>query len=92
MRPLSRRLSPSVTPPSDRGIRAPSVGRPAGPGWGFPHTIGGTARWWPVPALYAVLIAAGFLRSLQFTAYNTIAYADIMPKNMNWANVTVSKH
>ncbi len=36
--------------------------------------------WWPVPALYAVLIAAGFLRSLQFTAYNTLAYAEI-PRN-----------
>ena len=33
--------------------------------------------WWPVPAFYAVLIFAGFLRSLQFTAYNTLAYAEI---------------
>ncbi len=32
---------------------------------------------WPLLAIYAVLLIGGFLRSLQFTAYNTIAYADI---------------
>ena len=41
--------------------------------------------WWPLPALYAVLISAGFLRSLQFTAYNTIAYADIPRARMSAA-------
>ena len=41
--------------------------------------------WWPLPALYAVLIGAGFLRSLQFTAYNTIAYADIPRARMSAA-------
>jgi hypothetical protein len=33
--------------------------------------------WWPLYLIYAVLLAGGFLRSLQFTAYNALAYADI---------------
>ncbi len=40
---------------------------------------------WPLVALYAVLILGGFLRSLQFTAYNTIAYADIPRERMSAA-------
>ncbi len=40
---------------------------------------------WPVAGLYAVLVAGGFLRSLQFTAYNTIAYADIPRSRMSAA-------
>ena len=40
---------------------------------------------WPVAGLYAVLVAGGFLRSLQFTAYNTIAYADIPRPRMSAA-------
>ena len=40
---------------------------------------------WPVAAIYAVLIVGGFLRSLQFTAYNTIAYADIPRDRMSAA-------
>ena len=32
---------------------------------------------WPAAALYAVLLVGGFLRSLQFTAYNTLAYGDV---------------
>ncbi len=35
--------------------------------------------------LYAALIVGGFLRSLQFTAYNTIAYADIPRDRMSAA-------
>jgi hypothetical protein len=35
--------------------------------------------------IYAVLLVGGFLRSLQFTAYNTIAYADISPARMSSA-------
>ena len=35
---------------------------------------------WPVWTIYAVLLVGGFFQSLQFTAYNTIAYADI-PRN-----------
>jgi len=40
---------------------------------------------WPVGAIYAVLLMGGFLRSLQFTAYNTIAYADIPRARMSAA-------
>ncbi len=32
---------------------------------------------WPIAAIYALLFITGFLRSLQFTAYNAIAYADV---------------
>jgi EmrB/QacA subfamily drug resistance transporter len=40
---------------------------------------------WPLSAIYAVLLAGGFFRSLQFTAYNTIAYADIPRQRMSAA-------
>ena len=40
---------------------------------------------WPIAGIYAVLLVGGFLRSLQFTAYNTIAYADIPPARMSAA-------
>ncbi len=33
---------------------------------------------WPLQFIFAVLLIGGFLRSLQFTAYNTIAYADVV--------------
>jgi EmrB/QacA subfamily drug resistance transporter len=32
---------------------------------------------WPIWLLYGVIFAGGFFQSLQFTAYNTVAYADI---------------
>jgi MFS family permease len=32
---------------------------------------------WPLWAMYAVMFAGGFFQSLQFAAYNTVAYADI---------------
>jgi EmrB/QacA subfamily drug resistance transporter len=32
---------------------------------------------WPIWALYVLIFTGGFFRSLQFTAYNTVAYADI---------------
>lgn len=41
---------------------------------------------WPVVWIYLVLIVGGFLRSLQFTAYNTIAYADIPREQMSGAS------
>ncbi|MDT7951831.1 MAG: MFS transporter [Acetobacteraceae bacterium] len=41
--------------------------------------------WWPLAAIYAALIVGGFFRSLQFTAYNTIAYADIPRARMSAA-------
>jgi EmrB/QacA subfamily drug resistance transporter len=40
---------------------------------------------WPRVALFAVLLAGGFFQSLQFTAYNTIAYADLRPDRMSAA-------
>ena len=40
---------------------------------------------WPVAAIYAVLLVGGFVRSLQFTAYNTIAYAEVPRERMSAA-------
>jgi EmrB/QacA subfamily drug resistance transporter len=40
---------------------------------------------WPVPAVYCLLLVGGFFRSLQFTAYNTIAYADVPTRAMSAA-------
>jgi MFS family permease len=40
---------------------------------------------WPAAALYAVLLVGGFLRSLQFTAYNTLAYGDVSRARMSAA-------
>jgi len=40
---------------------------------------------WPAAALYAVLLTGGFFRSLQFTAYNTLAYAEIPRERMSAA-------
>ena len=40
---------------------------------------------WPVLGMYAVLLVGGFFQSLQFIAYNTIAYADIPRERMSAA-------
>jgi len=40
---------------------------------------------WPIEAIYAVLLANGFFQSLQFMAYNTIAYADVPKPEMSAA-------
>ena len=40
---------------------------------------------WPAAAIYLVLLAGGFLRSLQFTAYNTLAYGDVPRPQMSAA-------
>ncbi|GAA0665332.1 EmrB/QacA subfamily drug resistance transporter [Sphingomonas insulae] len=40
---------------------------------------------WPLPAVFAVLVASGFLMSFQFTAYNTIAYDEIGKERMSAA-------
>ena len=40
---------------------------------------------WPLPLIYAILIANGFFQSLQFMAYNTIAYADVPREDMSAA-------
>ena len=39
----------------------------------------------PFAAMVAILLAGGFFRSLQFTAINTIAYAEIEPRLMSRA-------
>jgi EmrB/QacA subfamily drug resistance transporter len=38
---------------------------------------------WPVAVIYGVLLASGFFQSLQFTAYNTLAYADLPSVRMS---------
>jgi hypothetical protein len=67
--------------------------------WGFRNTLvwvgllatmltgvcAGFRPSWPVSAIYAVLLLAGFLQSLQFLGYNTIAYADIPRDRMSAA-------
>jgi hypothetical protein len=40
---------------------------------------------WPQACLYAVLLVGGFFQSLQFIAYNTIAYADMPRPQMSAA-------
>ena len=40
---------------------------------------------WPVFVIYATLLIGGFFRSLQFTAYNTLAFADIPRPRMSAA-------
>jgi EmrB/QacA subfamily drug resistance transporter len=44
----------------------------------------------PFAAMVAILLAGGFFRSLQFTAVNTIAYAEIEPPVMSRATTLVS--
>jgi EmrB/QacA subfamily drug resistance transporter len=45
---------------------------------------------WPLWTLYAVLLVTGYLRSLQFTAFNTIAYAEVPPARMSAATTLYS--
>jgi EmrB/QacA subfamily drug resistance transporter len=40
---------------------------------------------WPEALIYLLLIASGFFQSLQFMAYNTIAYADVSRARMSIA-------
>ncbi|HEX4111577.1 MAG TPA: MFS transporter [Stellaceae bacterium] len=40
---------------------------------------------WPEWAIYGVLLVTGFFQSLQFTAYNTIAFAEIPPNRSSAA-------
>jgi MFS family permease len=40
---------------------------------------------WPMPAIYGVLLLLGFFQSLQFIAYNTVAYADVPRSQMSAA-------
>lgn len=41
--------------------------------------------YWPATAIFAVLLTGGFFRSLQFTGYNTLAYADVPRPRMSAA-------
>ena len=41
---------------------------------------------WPIWAIFAVLVVCGFSMSLQFTAYNTVAYDDIPANRTSSAN------
>ncbi len=45
---------------------------------------------WPLAALFAVLALNGVLRSIQFTAYNAVAYADVPPARMSAATTLYS--
>ena len=40
---------------------------------------------WPAAAIYGVLLIGGFLRSLQFTAYNALVYGDVPRARMSAA-------
>lgn len=40
---------------------------------------------WPAAGIYAALLLGGFFRSLQFTAYNSVAYADVPRERMSAA-------
>lgn len=40
---------------------------------------------WPAAAIYAALLIGGLFRSLQFTAYNTLAYGDVPRSRMSSA-------
>lgn len=40
---------------------------------------------WPIPVIFAVLMASGFFMSFQFSAYNTIAYDEIPSERMSSA-------
>ena len=42
-------------------------------------------RGWPMPVIFALLLVCGFMISLQFTAYNAIAYADVDHERMSRA-------
>ncbi len=48
-------------------------------------TCAGFRPGWPVAAIYGVLLGVGFFQSLQFVAYNTIAYADVPRPQMSAA-------
>ena len=40
---------------------------------------------WPLPAMFGVLVVIGFVQSLQFMGYNTLAYADMPRAKMSAA-------
>jgi EmrB/QacA subfamily drug resistance transporter len=44
----------------------------------------------PLPLIMIILVVGGFFRSLQFTAINTVAYAEVEPSQMSRATTLVS--
>jgi EmrB/QacA subfamily drug resistance transporter len=44
----------------------------------------------PIPAIAAILFLGGMTRSMQFTAFNSIAFADVPDEEMNAANTLFS--
>jgi EmrB/QacA subfamily drug resistance transporter len=40
---------------------------------------------WPIAVIYLLLFVSGFFRSMQFTAYNTMAYADLPKQRLSAA-------
>jgi MFS family permease len=44
----------------------------------------------PLPLLLAVLVLSGVFRSIGFTAYNSVAFADVEPPRMTHANTLLS--
>ncbi|GEL26230.1 MFS transporter [Pseudonocardia sulfidoxydans NBRC 16205] len=44
----------------------------------------------PLPVVLALLLASGIVRSTGFTAYNSVAYADVEPDRMTGANTLMS--
>jgi len=48
-------------------------------------TTAGFRPSWPIALIYVTLLAGGFFQSLQFIAYNTIAYADVPRSQMSAA-------
>ncbi|MCE0766206.1 MFS transporter [Pseudonocardia kujensis] len=44
----------------------------------------------PLPLLLALLLVSGIARSTGFTAYNSVAFADVEPERMNHANTLLS--
>src|SRR3569833_4142417 len=44
----------------------------------------------PLLLIFIILVVGGFFRSLQFTAINTVAYAEVEPAQMSRATTLVS--
>ena len=51
----------------------------------FSASIGFFRPDWPIALIYGLLLVGGFVQSLQFMAYNTIAYADVPRGQMSAA-------
>jgi EmrB/QacA subfamily drug resistance transporter len=83
-------IKPATTPLMRRfGIRAVMVASVAGSAAclvGMAFLEPGT----PLPVLLGLLLLSGVFRSVGFTAYNSIAFADVPPERMSSANTLLS--